>query len=128
MTPDCRILRLAPLLVLLAGCDIFDPGDCVAIGRFALNVIVKDSLTGGPPPTETRVIAREGEYADTLSMGIPNAAGTSFPLAVERTGSYVVTVEAPGYRTWSKANVVVKRSSGHCSELQTVTVLARLQR
>ena len=128
MAPGCRILRLAPLLVLLAGCDILDPGDCVAIGSFALNVIVKDSITGGTPPTETRVIARDGEYADTLLMGVPNTAGTSFPLAVERTGSYVVTVEAPGYRTWSRANVVVTRSSGHCSKLQTVTLLARLQR
>lgn len=128
MPPGRRTACLLPLLMLGTGCGILGPGDCIAIGRFALVVVVQDSATGGAPTSDTRVIARDGEYADTATIGSPNPAGNAFALAPERPGSYFVTVESPGYRLWSRAGVDVTRSSGKCQELRTRTVLARLQR
>jgi hypothetical protein len=96
MLPHHCIAYVSPLLAFCAGCDILGPGDCVAIGRFALNVVVQDSATGGPPALETRVIARDGEYADTATVGAPNPSGSAFALAPERPGSYLVTVESLG--------------------------------
>ena len=119
----CQVVVLA----LCSGCDVLDPGDCVAIAGFALNVVVQDSITGMTPPPGTRVIAQDGTFADSLIGGVPNPAGSAFPLAVERPGSYVVTVEAPAYRLWSRSGIVVARSSAKCHKIQTVTVLARLQ-
>ena len=127
MRRSLRVLLPTNLLVLCMGCDIIDPGDCVAIAGFALNVIVQDSVSGGPPPSGTRVIARDGTYADSMTAGVPGATGSAFPLAVERPGSYVVTVEAEGYRLWSRSEINVERSADKCHQIQTVTVLARLQ-
>ena len=121
-------LRSFSLLVFCTGCDILDPGDCIAIGRFALNVTVEDSITGSAPQVATRVIARDGTYADSLILVTPDPTFRSFPLAPERPGSYLVTVEAEGYRLWSRASIVVERSTGKCHELQGVTFRARLQR
>ena len=100
----------------------------MSIGVFALNVIAQDSVTNGAPPPNTRVIARDGAFADTVVGGIPDPSGAAFALAVERPGSYVVTVEAPGYRVWSRSGVEVTRSSKKCHQIQTVTLLARLQK
>jgi hypothetical protein len=115
------------MLALCAGCDIIDPGDCVAIAGFALNVIVQDSATGAAPLSSARVIAQDGAFADTATGGIPNPAGTSYALAVERPGTYAVAIEAPGYQPWSRIDVHVTRSSRKCHQIQTVTLLARLQ-
>jgi hypothetical protein len=123
-----RACLMVPLVAVCAACGTFGPGDCVAIGRFGLNVVVRDSATGGLPAVETRVIARDGEYADTAGVGAPSPSGSAFSLAPERPGSFLVTVESQGYRDWSKPGVVVTRSSGKCQELQTVSLLARLQR
>ena len=121
-------LRTLILQALCTGCDILSPGDCVAIGRFALNVTVEDSITGSTPQVATRVIARDGTYADTLILLAPDPTFRAFALAPERPGSYFVTVEAEGYRLWSRANILVERSTGKCHELQGVTIRARIQR
>ena len=122
-----RVLLPINLLLFCVGCDIIDPGDCVAIAGYALNVTVRDSVSGGPPPSGTLVIARDGTYADSMTAGVPGSTGSTFPLAIERPGTYLVTVEAEGYRLWSRSGIVVERSSAKCHQIQTVTVLARLQ-
>ena len=118
---------LAPL-AFYVGCGILGPGDCVAIGRFALSVIVQDSASRQAPAAELRVIASDGAYADTATIGSPHSSGIAFWLAPERTGSYLLTVQATGYREWSKQGVGVTRSTDKCDYLRTVTILARLQR
>ena len=127
MQHTVSFLRLVPWVVV-SGCGILSPGDCVAIGRSALHVIVSDSTTGAAPVNEVRVIARDGEYADSANIGAPHASGLSFSLAVEREGTYLLTVDATGYRSWAKAGITVGRSSDKCQYLQSKTVLARLQR
>ena len=127
MRRNLRVLVPINLLAFCIGCDIIDPGDCVAIAGFALNVIVQDSISRGPPPSGTRVITRDGTYADSMTAGVPSATGSAFPLAVERTGSYLVTVEAEGFLLWSRSEIKVERSSSKCHQIQTVTLVARLQ-
>lgn len=55
----------------------------------------------------------------------PGRAGVLYG-ALERTGTYTVTVSAPGYRTWTQANVAVTRG-GRCDSLRRVELTARLQ-
>jgi hypothetical protein len=122
-----RACSAISIVALLAACDIFGPGDCVSVGGYGLRVLVQDSVSSSPPPSGTQVIARDGAFADTARLGIPNPPGSAFYLVGERAGIYEVLVEAPGYRPWSRSHVEVERAR-RCQQIQTVTLLALIQR
>jgi hypothetical protein len=127
MKPLIRVVSLALLAAVAGACDAFSPGNCVAIPAFALNVLVRDSITRGPPPAGTRVIARDGSYADTARTGVTEPDGTLFALAEGRTGVYDVFVETPGYQPWSRTAVAVGRDISQCNSIHTVGIVAFVQ-
>jgi hypothetical protein len=92
---------------------------CTEEARPALSVSVRDVASGGTV-AGSRVIARDGEYADTASDAF---LGLVYSLAYERAGSYEVTVENGAYVTWRQVGVQVTKDECH---VQTVSLTARL--
>jgi hypothetical protein len=85
-------------------------------------VDVRDSVTNAAVGRGSRIIARDGAYADTAE--ITNMFDGPYGVAYERQGTYAVTVEQQGYRTWSRSGVRVLREECH---VRTVSITARLQ-
>jgi hypothetical protein len=120
-------LTCLPVLALCAGCiGPFAP--CSGVGNFGVLVTVVDSTTGGPPSSRPSLIITEGAaYADTASGTAPGEASpVLIPAALERPGTYSLTVTAAGYRRWTRDGVRV-REGGRCDDIQTVRATARLQ-
>jgi hypothetical protein len=109
---------------VLVGCDPLMSRVCTEQAVSGLTVQVRDSVTNQPLGSGSIVTARDGAYSETLAS---YAAGDEliFYGAVERAGSYLVTVTHPGYQPWQHADVTV--SSGSCHVIP-VQVQARLQR
>jgi hypothetical protein len=112
------------ILALCAGCiGPFAP--CSGVGNFGVLVTVVDSATGKPPSSRPTLIITEGAtYADT-ALGTTNSP-ILIPAALERPGTYSLTVTADGYRPWTRDGVRV-REGGRCDDIQTVRLTARLQ-
>ena len=98
------------------------PGACTTEAAPAVSVTVRDSATNALVGRGARIIARDGEFADTADFS--NEYDGPYGLAHERTGSYDVTVDQQGYRVWSRAGVNVTRGECH---VRTVSITARLQ-
>ena len=106
-----------------AACSLVtDSTVCDARADPALTVDVRDSLDNGFVGQGARVIARDGEFADTAESAYGERPAE---LALERPGTYLVTVDRAGYRLWSRSDVRV--SSNECG-VRTVGLRARLQR
>src|SRR5689334_23353562 len=114
-SPDMRdgaayTLRGLSVLLLasavMAGCRT--PTVCAAIAHPGITVDVRDSVTNQLAGQGARVIASEGTFADTALF---LSGDTPFRLVEERPGTYLVTVEKEGYRTWSRSNVRVTRGT-----------------
>jgi hypothetical protein len=95
---------------------------CSADARPAVSVDVRDSITGAPAGRGARIVARDGDFADTARY--PSEYEGPYGLARERAGTYTVTVEQAGYRPWSRGGVRVTRDECH---VRTVLLPARLQ-
>lgn len=119
-----RVLRAAFSLTIVAivssACSFITKGDCVAVGVSGIRVTVLDQRTRQSPSGATVTLA-DGDYRETL-MG----SGGVYSGAVERPGTYSITVEAPGYARWTRENVRVVRS-GSCDYLKSVAVTSDLQ-
>ncbi len=101
---------------------------CAAYAAAALNVEIRDSLTGAVPAlTGLSVVARAGAYADSVKLAPfpPAYYGGSVPLAYERQGTFTVTVRADGYSPWSRSGIVVTADECH---VIPVSLTARLVR
>lgn len=124
---SARPLLAAASALLLAGCDgLVGPGrTCSAIALPALIVDVRDAATDAPLGPGARVVARAGRFADTLHVPADADQPGPYGLAYERAGVYTVTVEAPGYRPWSREGIRVGADGCH---VETVSVVARLER
>ncbi|GLC25944.1 PEGA domain-containing protein [Roseisolibacter agri] len=123
----CRAARhvlLATVALSLAGCASLT-GDCVAIGVYAVSVTVLDAQTGQSPGTATLLVT-DGAFRQE-GMAVTTDGRLTLVAAVEREGTYEVTVSAPGYRDWVQAGVTVTRG-GHCNALRGVRLTARLTR
>lgn len=81
----------------------------------ALVVYISDSLSAEPLAQGAVGVIRDGAYQDSLRPMLYSSAGTLVARsgAAERSGSYLVTVERPGYRPWSRAPVTVTRDACH---------------
>lgn len=81
---------------------------CTAEAVFGLNLSVRD-ISGAPAAQGAIGVAIDGAYADTLEVfGDTQMAG-----AVERAGTYEVTVSKPGYATWTTTGVTVTEDECH---------------
>lgn len=112
----------AVLVLLVAACGSDDVVVCTTEARSGLAVTVRDSTSGSPVTSGAEVVAREGAYADTARASLISSG--VYSLAIERAGTYEVTVDHPAYRQWRRTGVVVTRDECH---VVTVSLLARMQ-
>ena len=118
-----RHTLLLTAALLFTGCGLLTGPACTLEARPALIVTVRDSTTGAPAAGAARVVARSGAFADTAHAGDDHAG--PYPLAYERAGTYVLTVEHEGYRAWSRSGIRV--GAGEC-HVRTEAVTVLLQR
>jgi hypothetical protein len=111
---------LTTVAILSSGCSLITTSDCVSIGVSGIRVTVVDQRTR-QSPSGAIVTLTDGDYRETL-MG----RGGVYNGAAERPGTYAITVEAPGYSTWTRNNVRVVRG-GSCNYLKSVAVTSELQ-
>ena len=106
-----------------AGPGITDGIACTAVFVYGLTVIATDNL-GHEEARGIVGIAREGTYADTLH-GFADSTGHVASLygVGERPGTYTVTLEKPGYKTWTQTGVRITSDVCH---VRTVTLHAHL--
>lgn len=120
---------LVPLLAPLAlsACELPFASDTLCTGDVvpAVRVAVRDSATNAPAGTQALVVARDGAYADTARGSAATPDLFTFGLAAERPGSYDVTVEQPGYRTWRRDGVRVTRGQCHVNRVDLTALLQR---
>ena len=96
--------------MLLAGCtNATDGVVCTAVLVSGIVVEVRDSVSGADL-AGVRGAVRDAAYVDSLRG---SAGGTTFAAAGERAGTYTVEVVRPGYRTFTRAGVVVTRDACH---------------
>lgn len=112
------------LPAILFGCDVLDPGICTTDVRPAIVVQVRDAATQAPAATGATGVVRDGSFTDLMHA---DPGGNSLELrgALERAGTYTVTVDKPGHRQWKQENVRVRDGSCH---VRTVTLQASLVR
>ena len=97
---------------------------CTDVGRFAVNVQVRNARTGTPEADGALLIIRNDVYVDSMR----GRAGGPPVLAAgpEQTGTFEVRVEKAGFRAWQRNNVRVGRS-GACERLQSAILTALLE-
>ena len=119
------------LLVLTAlaavGCSLTNPPSCTQEFAYAVNVSVRDSLSGELIASGAQMIARDGAYVDSMSVPSNRPDLDSFLLhaAGERSGIYTVTVRKLGYREWTRVNVQVDRDVCHVNAVKLTAVMQR---
>jgi hypothetical protein len=119
-------LPLLGLLLVLAGCDVFNPTICTLEARYSIAVFVHDSTTNAPVETGSlMVVATSGSFSDTVRFDLqPNYPDRAWGLAEEHAGRYTVEVFVTGYHPWVMNNVRVDEDECHV-ETRTLTALMR---
>jgi hypothetical protein len=123
--------------VMLASCDVFDPGECTLQAGPGVIVVLRDSISGSPVamPFQVRAIsgliadsstnfANRGTQVDTIMVNV-GSDRSSVSLAYERAGTYRVEVEHPSYRPWARNGIPVREGRCH---VETAVITAHLQR
>ncbi|MDQ6829696.1 MAG: hypothetical protein M3081_12615 [Gemmatimonadota bacterium] len=123
------VARMTGMLTVLAGCSATTgPGDtvCTAIAVASVVVTIRDAQTGEPLAAHAAGAIRSGTYADSLRPSRTDVTGRLVSLqgGIEQTGDFVVTVRAPAYQLWQRADVRVLRGVCH---VMTVELEAQLE-
>ena len=119
-------------LVAMTGCGgMFEPrcDDASPAEPIAIQLVVRDSITGASPPGVAATIERAGLPPITLTAGVDSAgAGVQFVFGHGAgAGTYKVTVVATGYKQWERNRVYVPKDE--CGGIaQWVRLTALLQR
>lgn len=93
---------------------------CTQESKAGLNITVKDAATDELLSTGVTVVAQDGTYTETLEL-FPSDEVTFFIGAIERVGTYEVTVSKEGYQTFTSEPIVVTADFCHViPELLTV--------
>ena len=101
------------LLVLLAGCyqsGAVEPILCTAQFVFGLTVTVVDQSTGDPIADEATMTLRAGSYEEIVT---DSWDGSTLSGAGERPGTYTITIEHPGYTTWTRTGIEITADDCH---------------
>jgi hypothetical protein len=119
-------IRLATLLCFLAlGCSVNAEGvmaACTAAPPLSVEVTVRDSTTGQA--------AADGAIGTLVGAGVDDTLTQNDSLTLSggnQTGTFIVTIDRPGYLTWTAADVRVT-VGGPCGNVIPVQLKARLQR
>ena len=96
---------------------------CAAIGWRSLSVTAKDSVTG--TLMANAVLRAVGTYSDSVAVG---SNLNLYPVSLAgAAGTYLVTVQAPGYSAWTHSETVTS-SDPICGRPDPLFVTALLQR
>ena len=91
--------------------------DCLLIGVAGINVTVVDANTNRAPTSAPTLRIEDGTFVEEYATPIPRSDPPAFSGAVERPGTYRITVNATGYRNFAVDGIAVTRS-GKCAYLQ----------
>jgi hypothetical protein len=120
-----RVTLLASVAALATACGTATApiGVCAAPQSISIEVTVQDSVSGaGRADSATgRVVALT--YSDSLHHVLGSAA---LMFGGNRTGTFGVSVERPGYRLWTRPLVAVTQV-GPCGNVIPVHLTALLQ-
>lgn len=111
---------------LAAGCsDIFGQS-CTLEARPAIIVEIRHAQTSTPLADSARGSVVDGGFVDSLRpQGIDSLGRlVSRAAAIERAGTYTVSVTRSGYTNWTQSNVQATRGDCH---VNTVRLTAALQ-
>ncbi|HEX6806653.1 MAG TPA: hypothetical protein VF118_01630 [Gemmatimonadaceae bacterium] len=117
---------VAAVCAATACSDSTQPGGC-SPETLRPAIVVHVVAASGPPisDTLTKGAVRDGDYIDSLKPIQGTVGGIiSLGAAVNRPGTYDVTVEHPGYLPFEKDSVVVQGDA--CGIKQSVTVVASM--
>ncbi|NMH26599.1 peptidase associated/transthyretin-like domain-containing protein [Flavobacterium silvaticum] len=108
------LLFCTPLL-LASMCEDDDDNlsePCSQVAAYGLNIQVQDAETGVYFYSQMNVSVQDGTYSDLLGVA-PQSDPPTYIGALERTGTYVITVTKSGYETYVSDPVVVTANSCH---------------
>jgi hypothetical protein len=114
-------------LLTLAGC-MENGGACTLSVEPAVEVEVRDAVTGEYLAATPRGIAFENTYQDSLQVwgmtaDVPQRV-TSLAGASERPGIYSVHLEADGYQPWDTAGVRVTDGDCHVRIVRFIAAMS----
>lgn len=105
-------LCFAPLLMATMCEDDDDQEPCTTEAVYGLNVRVSNAVTGENLSTGVVATAVDGEVLETLQLQ-PGSTPPTFVGAVERAGTYVITVSKTGFVTFVSDPVQVTADRCH---------------
>lgn len=108
----------------MAACDNPLGTACTLEARPALRVEIVDRGTDEPIANGARVVARDGEYVDSVEVPTDRDPAMTVGLAHERTGTYTIEIDRDGYAAWAISDIPVDEDACH---VETVDVTARLE-
>jgi hypothetical protein len=125
-TPPTRVATLLCLVVLgcvvsACGSDVPTVGFCAAAVSLSVVVTVRDSTSGQA--------AADGAIGTLVGASVDDTLTQTDSLTLlggNQTGTYTVTIDRPGYLTWTASGVRVTQT-GPCGNVIPVQLNARLQ-
>src|ERR1039457_635355 len=122
-----RLLALAGGIAFAAACGRYDgvtnPGPlayCTATAPIAISIAVRDSASGRALADSASGTVRLGTVTDTLLH-----VDSLTLIGGRQTGTYDVTVQRSGYRTWTRLGVPATQTNA-CGSVETVQLIAGL--
>jgi hypothetical protein len=96
-------------------------GRCAVVRPISVEVAVRDSISGEP--------VADGAIGTLVGPGVNDTLSHVDSLTLrggDQTGTFTVTIDRPGYRTWIVDDVIVTTTEP-CSAVLPVELSARLQ-
>jgi hypothetical protein len=126
---DRRLKLVGVMGLAVSACNDFESVLCPASVEPAVVVEVRNARTGGFEAKEALGIVRDGVFVDTLEPRLFYVVnGQHVPAALggadERPGTYIVSIEKTGFRSWLQTGVRVR--SNECGVL-TENLVAELE-
>ncbi len=108
-----RFTLASGLMIVLAGCyqsGTVDPIICTQQFVYGLTVTIVDQTTAAPIAARATMTIRDGTYEEIVT---DSWDGATLSGAGERPGTYTITIERPGYTTWTQTGVVISADECH---------------